>query len=140
MAGFEVITEDHQMADGFEIIISKLEQQKAAIDKALSALRDLGGMTTETPSPATAEPAGRKYKISDEVRERMRLGQQRRYAHLHKTPEPAPVATKTKPKFSPEARKKLALAMKRRWAAKRAALAATKKATKKGRKKAADNE
>jgi hypothetical protein len=133
------------MADDFGSIIELLEKQKAAIDKALSALRDIGGTAAPASIAASeptakAEPTRGRKRISDEARERMRLGQQRRYAHLHKSEaEPAPVATK-KPKFSPEGLKKLALAMKKRWAAKRTASAVKKTAVKKGRKKSAADE
>ena len=39
------------MAQGFDSIIAQLEQQKAAIDKALAALRDVNG----TGAPAETE-------------------------------------------------------------------------------------
>lgn len=130
--------------DGLDIAIQTLEQRLMAINTALSALRMTEPMTAEPAASATPvpEPSGKKkYKFSDAARERMKLAQQKRYAHLHKE-EPAPVVTEKKPKFSEAAKKKLALAMKRRWAAKRAASAVVaKKAVKKGRKKAAvDNE
>jgi len=156
------------MTEGFASVITMLEQQKAAIDKALSALREVDGATAPA-SAAAVQTSGRKqYKLSAEARGRMAQGQRKRYAHLHTEAEPAtqaepiakgrkgkkrtaaqrrrmaeaqrlryanlrgeseaavapaPVATKTKPKFTPEGLKKLALAMKRRWAAKRAASA-----------------
>jgi hypothetical protein len=92
--------------DALNEIIARLEKQKEAIDKALDALRE----TDEAP-PAPVAPAKRSYT--------------RR-------------ATKKKNSggISAEGRKRLADAMKKRWAAKRAG--PTPKAAKKaGRKKAA---
>jgi hypothetical protein len=126
------------MADGFATIIESLEKQKAAIDKALAALREVNGVTAAPAPIAASEPTGRKgKKRTAEQRKRMAEAQRLRYLRQAE-PALAPEAPKTKPKFSPEARKKLALAMKKRWAVKRAE--ATVKKAKKGRKKAADNE
>src|SRR5947208_2106508 len=73
-------------------IISQLEQQKAAIDRALSALREI-----QQPGPARpGRPATKK-----SVYKRAENGG-------------------TRPHITPEGRRALAEAMKRRWAAKRA--------------------
>jgi hypothetical protein len=92
--------------DALNEIIARLEKQKEAIDKALGALREI-----DEAAPAPVAPAKRSYT--------------RR-------------ATKKKKSggISAEGRKRLADAMKKRWAAKRAgpAVKAVKKA---GRKKAA---
>jgi hypothetical protein len=99
--------------DAFNEIISRLEKQKEAIDKALEALRQVDA-GTETPAPVAivseAAPAKRSY-----VRR---------------------AAKKKSGGISAEGRKRLADAMKKRWAAKRAgpAVKAVKKA---GRKKSA---
>ena len=74
-----------------ENIISQLEQQKEAIDRALTALREI----TNIPGRATKK-SGAKRKFTKRS------------------------ATK-RSKISEEGRQKLAEAMKRRWAAKRAA-------------------
>jgi hypothetical protein len=67
-----------------------------AIDRALSALRDVDGVPATIPaSIATAEPTGRKgKKRSAAVRKRMRQAQRARWAKLKGESEPAPVATK----------------------------------------------
>ena len=84
--------------DALNDIISRLESQKQAIEKALSALREVGG----TASAAT--PAKRAYT--------------RR-------------AVKKSGGISAEGRKRLADAMKKRWALKRAGSAVKKSARKK---------
>jgi hypothetical protein len=87
--------------DAFKDIVAQLEKQKQAIEKALAALRDLGGG-----APAPVKAAKRAYK--------------RR-------------AVKKRGGISEEGRKRLAEAMKKRWAVKRAGSAVKKS----GRKKAA---
>jgi hypothetical protein len=82
--------------DALNDIISRLENQKQAIEKALSALREVGG------APSAA-PAKRAYK--------------------HR-------AVKKSGGISAEGRKRLAEAMKKRWALKRAG-SAVKKSTRK---------
>jgi hypothetical protein len=68
------------MMDGLASIVSMLEQQKAAIDKALSALREVGGVTTAPALIATSELTGRKgMKRTPEQRRRMAEAQRRRY-------------------------------------------------------------
>jgi hypothetical protein len=80
------------MANGLKDAIARLEQQKTAIERALAALREIDGPGAETSAPA-----------------------------------PAPVKAKTKRKakrksrITPEGRARLAEAMRKRWAAKRAA-------------------
>ena len=107
------------MADGLKDIIASLEQQRVAIEKALEALKEVeGSATAAVAAPPTAKRRGRK------------PGPQ---------PKKAAPAVKTAPatrkgRISEEGREKLALAMKRRWAAKRAG---TKKAVKKAAKKKA---
>jgi hypothetical protein len=82
--------------DALNDIISRLEKQKSAIEKALSALLEVGG----TPAPAApVVPAKRAYK--------------RR-------------AVKKSGGISEEGRKRLAEAMKKRWALKRAGAAVKK--------------
>jgi hypothetical protein len=75
-------------------IISDLERQRTAIDRAISALREVAGRGLgNTMSPSTPEPATGG----------------------------AP-ATKKKRQLSPEGRQRIIDAAKKRWAAKRAAL------------------
>jgi hypothetical protein len=98
--------------DALNEIIARLEKQKEAIDKALGALREIDEAAAPAPAPAPVAPAKRSY-TRRAVAEKKESGG-----------------------ISAEGRKKLADAMKKRWAAKRAAPAA--KAVKKaGRGKAA---
>jgi len=90
--------------DALNDIISRLEKQKQAIEKALSALLEVGGTPAAAAPPVV--PAKRAYT--------------RR------------AAVKKKGGISEEGRLRLAEAMKKRWALKRAG-----SAVKKGRKKAA---
>jgi len=87
------------MADGLKEIIDSLERQRAAIENALSALREVG-----------------------------EVGQQSRTS----TPVRSRGAAKRKGGMTPEGRRRLAEAMKRRWAAKRAASQVRKTARKRG--------
>jgi hypothetical protein len=140
--------------DGLASIIERLERQRAGIDKALAALRDVDG--TETSEATPEAPATRKRGMTPEGKKRLITalkkrwalkkaeseaaeglpvnrrseGQKRRYAEKNAA---APVAAKKatrKGAISEEGRLRLAEAMKRRWAVKRAA-------AKKGRRKMA---
>ncbi len=104
-----------------ESIISKLEKQRSAIDRAISALREI------TASPAT-EPGAhgitqrKKRHLSPEGRRRIIEATKRRWAAKRKAQAGAPkrpaVASRSRRgKLSDEGRKRLALAMKKRWAA-----------------------
>ena len=140
--------ENHQMTDGLASIITTLERQKAAIERALSALREVDGIPTlgtrASASIAKPEPSERKgKKRSAAVRKRMQEAQRARWAKIkggsEPEPEPVPEAPKAKRKISPEGMKRIIAATKKRWALKRAeGKAATKKtkAKKAGRKKA----
>ena len=93
-------------------IISELENQKAAIDKALGALRDVAG--TEIPK-RRGRPPGKRAGAS--------------------APATAP-AKRERPakklsRITEEGRQRLARAMKKRWAAKRGAGAGKKAGSKK---------
>jgi hypothetical protein len=136
-----------RMAEGFTSIITELERQKTAIDKALAALRDIEGIEAtafESPvaEPASSEPATRKGGMSPEGRKRLIAALKRRWAPK-KAAASAPVVSapaasphnsaSRKVRLTEEGRKRLAEAMKRRWAVKRAASAVKKV----GRRKAA---
>jgi hypothetical protein len=86
------------MAGGLNDIIARLEEQRSAIERALSALRQIEGS-----------------------------GVQRRE---EKPSAPRKVRTKRKRRLTPEGRKRLAEAMKRRWAVKRSAVQTTKQGRK----------
>jgi hypothetical protein len=126
------------MTDGLDGIIAQLEHQRAAIERALAALREAEGIeapaSSASPSsgPATCNggmtPAGRK-RLSAALKKRW-AAKKAAAAAAGETPQaPAP----RKVSFTAEGRRRLAEAMKRRWAVKRAA-SAVKKA---GRKKRA---
>ena len=87
-----------EMAGGLNHIIARLEEQRSAIERALSALRQIEG-------------SGIQNKVE-------------------KSPVPRKVRTKRKRKITPEGRKRLAEAMKRRWAVKRTAVQAKKRGRK----------
>jgi len=105
------------MADGLKDIVASLEQQRVAIEKALEALKEVeGSVTTAAPAPPPAKRRG---------------------------PKPGPRAKKAEPaatrkgRISEEGRRKLAAAMKKRWAAKRAGTTVAKGTAKKAAKKKA---
>src|SRR5579863_9658138 len=87
-----------EMAGGLYDIIAKVEQQRNAIERALSALREIEG---------------------SEVQSRE-----------EKSPAPRKVQAKRKRGITPEGGKRLAEAMKRRWAVKRTAVRAKKRGRK----------
>src|ERR1039458_6375356 len=81
-------------------IITQLEQQKAAIERAISALRDIGGSAPAAVKKARrGRPPGRPKAAA---------------------PAPAPAPAK-KRRLSPEGRKAIIDALKKRWAVKKAA-------------------
>jgi hypothetical protein len=103
------------LASDLSSLIIQLQQQRDAIERALSALRDIGG-NTSAPSPAKkrGRPPGRKF--SPETRRRMSEAQKRRYAEK-KAPEAAP-AVKKRAGLTAAGRKRLSAMMKARWASK----------------------
>ena len=75
------------MQGNFKDIISRLEQQKTSIDRALAALRefDEGGSTgvaaePTTPRKTTAKKTGKKRVLSAEGRERIAAAARKRWA------------------------------------------------------------
>ena len=110
------------MADGLKDIVASLEQQRVAIEKALEALKEVdGSAATATPVAPPAKRRGRK------------PGPQPK-----KTAPAANTAPATrKGRISEEGRKKLAAAMKKRWAVKRAGTKVVKATAKKAAKKKA---
>lgn len=135
-------------------IISQLENQKALIERAIAALREIDSPSqTEARTPrVVSKKATQKRHISPEGRKRIIEATKRRWAAKRAAEtsgrsvqtksavppksspaasgaaKPAPVGAKTtarKGHISPEGRKKLAEVMKRRWAAKRVAEAST---------------
>jgi len=71
--------------NGFDSIIQQLEAQKAAIDKALEALREVAGEVSAGSAPATVttkrgRPAKRKGGMTEAGRERLRQAMKKRWA------------------------------------------------------------
>jgi hypothetical protein len=111
-----------------EGIISELEQQRAAIERALAALREIWGISdgsTTAPAKRRGRPPGRKF--SAETRRRMSEAQQRRHGGKRAeevAPEKATPATKQRGKkrnISPEGRARIADAARRMWATRKRA-------------------
>jgi hypothetical protein len=86
------------MADGLKDIIAQLERQRTAIERALSSLRALG----ESEAPLT-----RKVGMTPAAASAPEASPQKR--------------ARRKVRITPEGRKRLAEAMRRRWAVKRTA-------------------
>jgi hypothetical protein len=103
--------------NGFDGIIKQLEAQRDAIDRALGALREVGGGSSGGSAPTPVSPGDKRS-----------AGQKARWA-AKKAADAAPaVAPVTGKRGMTEAgREKLRLAMKRRWAAKRTAAQAKKR-------------
>ena len=127
-----------ELMTGFKSIISQLEQQRAAIDKALAALREVEGESAVSVPAATASPTANNRRSEAQ---KARWAKKKRAAKKAAPAKPAPVeaAIATTPAkaarkggMTEEGRKRLADAMKKRRAVKRAG-----SAVKKGRKKAA---
>ena len=111
------------MTDGLTSIITTLERQRAAIERALSALREADGVPTS--SPIGRQVSIRKgKKLSAAVRKRMQEGQRLRWARVRGKSEQrtlaAPEPSKPKRKISAEGMKRIIAATKKRWASKRA--------------------
>jgi hypothetical protein len=120
-------------------IIADLEHQKAAIDRAITALREVAGPGAIAPATVQGKTTAPKRPLSPEGRKRIIAATKRRWAakkaaEMSRTGVQSKTAAKPaaggktaarKGHISPEGRKKLAAAMKLRWAVKRAAEAAT---------------
>jgi hypothetical protein len=111
------------LINGLTAIVEQLERQKSAIDKALAALMELERIDVPPPT----RPAPGKAEVVQGTTRRS-LGQKKRWA-AKKAVEPAPVKAVRNGGMTPDGRKKLADAMKKRWAVKRSGseVAATKK-------------
>jgi hypothetical protein len=116
------------MTDGFATAIDQLERQKAAIDRALAALRDVDAPATAAqggPIAGPEAPTRMPRKFSAAVRKKMALAQKERWAKIkgetEPAPPPAPEPAKPKRQISPEGIKRIIAATKKRWRLKRAA-------------------
>jgi hypothetical protein len=106
-----------------EAAIAGFEAQKKSIDAQIAELR---GMLTGAPVAADEAPArGTRRKFSAAARKRMREAQKARWAKIRgesAAPAKAPAkAAKQKSGITAAGRKALSIAMKKRWAAKKAA-------------------
>jgi hypothetical protein len=116
------VTLDWRIArvNGFDGIIKQLEAQKAAIERALEALREVGGESPGASAPAPVSPGGKRS-----------AGQKARWAAAKNAETPVPAKATRKGGMTPEGRKRLADAMKKRWVVKRTAAQAKKRGPKK---------
>jgi hypothetical protein len=124
------------MTDGIATIITQLERQKTAIERALAALREIEGI-----APPAKAPVARKGGMAPAGRRRISAALKKRWA-ARKAAEAAPAPTpsqpeRRKPRLTPDGRERLAEAMRKRWAVKRAGSAVKKTARKQRAKKAA---
>lgn len=103
-------------------IISQLEEQGAAIGRAISALRaiDSAGPSRAVPKSSPAKAGRRKRQLSAEGRKNIIAAIKKRWAakragEAAAAGRSAPGKRKVKRVISPEARKKMAEAAKKRW-------------------------
>jgi len=111
-----------------EAAINGFEAQKKTIDAQIAELRAMMNGGPSSPLAEETKPERKKRKISKEALQRMREGQRRRWAKMRGELPIAPAqksSGRAKPKkgLTAAGRKALSIAMKRRWAAKKAAAA-----------------
>jgi len=118
------------MAGTLNDVIQKLERQRVAIERALSALREIEGPGRDgAAAPAARGRRGRrKGGITAEGRRRLSEALKARWAA--KKAGSSAAKAKRKGGITPAGRRKLSEALKARWAAKRAAQAKKKAAPK----------
>jgi hypothetical protein len=140
------------MTNGIQEVIKKLEQQRIAIERALTALREVDAEAESSepaePAPAAPRKATKKGGMTPAGRRRLSEALKRRWAARKAGTGPAPNATasaksatsassatsaapatsaKKKGGMTPEGRKRLSEALRKRWAAKRASEAGSAK-------------
>ena len=107
-------------------VVAQLEQQREAIDRAISALREIEGSgpnrAASTISPTKTH--GRKRHLSAEGRANIIAAIKKRWAakraaEATAAKKSAPKKHKAKRVLSPEARKKMGDAARKRWAARK---------------------
>ncbi len=124
------------MTESLKDIIQKLEHQRTAIDRALSALHEIDGTGVEADlaeSPAVAPAATRKGGMTPEGRRRLSEALRKRWAAKRAASGHTSAGRPAKRKggMTPEGRKRLSEALRQRWAAKRAASAVPAKRARK---------
>lgn len=123
------------MTNGLNEVIEKLEQQREAIERALTALRDVGGSagaSGATTSAGRRPGPVRKGGMTPDGRRRLSEALKKRWAAKRAASAVRSKATKSKAVkksggMTPEGRKRLSDALKKRWAVKRAAARAQAK-------------
>jgi hypothetical protein len=121
------------MANSLTEVIRRLEEQKAGIERALAALRDIEGTAEETTPSTTGRRGRRKGGMTPEGRRRLSEALKARWAAKRAgTSSASSIGRKKRSAggITPEGRKRLSEALKKRWAVKRAGTA------RKARKKA----
>jgi hypothetical protein len=115
------------MLESFTGVIDGLERRKAAIERALAALREVDAPETaaQVKPDGAAEVPGTPRKFTAAARKRMALAQKARWAKIKGEIEPAtppaPEPAKPKRRISPEGIKRIIAATKKRWRLQRAA-------------------
>ena len=112
------------MTEGFTGIIDQLERQKAAIERALAALREVDAPATATQVRGARYRPAPSRKRSTAAAEKA-LAQKARWAKSKARSEPpapsAQVAAKPKRRISAEGMKRIIAATKKRWRLQKAA-------------------
>ena len=110
------------MAEGLKDIIARLERQGKAIERALTALREVEGIEAAAPASSSSGTVTRKGGMTPEGRKRLSAALRKRWAakKAAKVTASPETAGARKGGMTPEGRQRLAEAMKRRWAVKRA--------------------
>jgi hypothetical protein len=125
------------MTNGLKDIIKKLEHQRTAIDRALTALREVDGEAIGSSEAAVAPVAARRGRpkrkggMTPEGRKRLSEALRKRWAlkRAGSAVQPAKATKKATAKkakaksggITAEGRKRLSEALRKRWAVKRAA-------------------
>jgi hypothetical protein len=77
-----------------DAIISELEQQRAAIERAISALREITGGAVRIPAPSKAPTAKKKRRISPAGLRRIIAANKRRWAAIKKADQSTPASNR----------------------------------------------
>ena len=115
------------MTDSFTGIIEGLERQKAAIDRALAALREIDSAAPApkaAPAATPEAPTRKRRKFSAAARRKMALAQKSRWAKIKGEIAPA-APPKPQRRISPEGMKRIIAATKKRWRLQKAAARAS---------------
>ncbi len=113
---FHLVAIERNRVNNVENVISQLETQRSAIDRALEALREVAG---KSPLAAMRGNNGRRRKrhLSPEGRQRIIEATKKRWAAARANSASKGAASPRRGAMSAAGRKRLALAMKKRWAA-----------------------